>query len=270
VNEAKKVPSPPPSPTTACEEPSFDPLERDVYERALDALDKSGVPFLLGGAFAFNYWSGIWRTSKDLDVFVRPGDATRALDALDTGGFRTEVVYESWLGKGWMGDIFVDVIWRNANALFPVTDEWLEHAPKAVLLGREVRTLPLEEAILSKIMVGGRHRFDGADILHMLHASAPFMDWDRLAEGAGEHVELLLAYLHMYRWGYPAWADQVPGWVLAKYGRLAAEHAERPSVPFRARLLDIPSFQADVDGWGLPDPHKMALAEIFGTAEGHE
>lgn len=269
MNAAKKALIPPPSPPTRVDEPSFDPLERDVYEHALVGLERAGVEFLLGGAFAANHWSGIWRTSKDLDIFVRPRDARPALDALEAAGFTSELVYESWLGKGWMGETFVDVIWRNANALFPVTDEWFAHAPQSEFLGHLVRTLPLEEAILSKVMVGGRHRFDGADILHMLHVSAQHMDWTRLARGAGEHVELILAYLHMYRWGYPAWADQIPPHVLDEYATLARKHAQAPTMPFRALLMDIPSFKADVEDWGLPDPHKLVLADIYGTPEGH-
>ena len=254
-------------PITRISEPAFAPGTADVYAEAIEALDADGVPYMLGGALAFNRYTGIWRDTKDLDVFCKPGDAHRVLDALEARGFSTEVIYESWLGKGWKGKVFVDVIWRNANALFPVTNEWVRHARTMELFGREVRVVPLEELVLSKMMVMGRYRFDGADIMHILHAAAHQMDWDRLAEGAGEHIGLLLSYLHMYRWGYPGWKDRIPDHVMEQYERLARE---RPSSfgPFRALLVDIQSFQVDVEDWGMPNPHRQALTDIFGDAEG--
>lgn len=255
-----------------------------TYGRGLDAMMDRGVPFLVGGALAFNAHTGIWRDTKDLDLFIKPSDARAAMDALAGAGFRTETVYESWLGKAWDttgatipdpngsgGEcpVFIDLIWRNANGLFPVQEAWFGHAKPIDLLGRRVHALPVEELLLSKMMVGGRYRFDGADILHVLYAAGDRIDWERLARGAGEHVGLLLGYLHMYRWGYPEWADKVPLSVLDRYAELARE---RPSTygPFRALLMDIQSFRVDVEGWGLPDPHKKALEDIFGDARGRE
>lgn len=254
-------------PVTRVSRPTFSPGTAQVYETAIEALEEDGVPFMLGGAIAFNAYSGIWRDTKDLDVFCRPGDASRVLKALAGRGFATETIYESWLGKGWKGKVFVDVIWRNANGLFPVTDEWLRHADAMRLFGRDVRVVPLEELVLSKMMVMGRYRFDGADILHLLHAAGDRMDWDRLADGAGEHVGLLLSYMHMYRWGYPGWQDRVPDDVMARFERLARERTSRFG-GFRALLADIQSFQVDVEDWGMPDPHRIALADIFGDPAG--
>ena len=92
------------------------------------------------------------------------------------------------------------------------------------------------------------------------------LDWDRLAEAAGEHVGLVTAYLHMFRWGYPGAPDRVPDEVLARFERLARE---RPSTygPFRALLLDLVSFRVDVEGWGLSDPHALALERIASGEE---
>jgi hypothetical protein len=254
-------------PTTRLSAPAFKDEHTRVYASAVEALADRGVPCLVGGAVALNHYTGIWRDTKDLDLFVKPEDATRALDALAEAGFRTEIVYESWLGKGFVGDVFVDLIWRNANGLCPVGDEWFEHAPRAALFGRECPVIPLEELILSKIFVAGRYRFDGADILHVLHAAGDLVDWDHLAQLSGEHAGLVLAYLHMYRWGYPAWRDRVPQEAMDKLEAQALESASSYG-PFRALLLDIQSFQVDVTEWGLPDPHRKALEDIFGSAEG--
>lgn len=256
-------------PLTRLSDPVFSPDCAAAYGEALDALDAARVPVMLGGALAFNAYTGIWRDTKDLDLFLRAEDAQAALQALERAGFEPEVVYESWLAKAWKGDVFVDLIWRNANGLFPVTREWFEHASPRRILDRDALVLPIEELILSKMMVGGRYRFDGADIVHLLYAGSHAIDWDRLADGAGEHVGLLLAYLHMYRWGYPEAAGRVPERVLADYARRAEEATTRSSYgPLRALLMDIQSFQVDVQGWGFPDPHLKVLEEIFGDATG--
>src|SRR6185503_15227254 len=47
-------------------------LAEDFYRRALDALARSGAPFLIGGAYALEHHTGIVRRTKDLDLFVRP------------------------------------------------------------------------------------------------------------------------------------------------------------------------------------------------------
>jgi hypothetical protein len=256
-------------PHTRLSAPEFDAACAQAYVRALRALADDGVPHLLGGALAFNAYTGIWRDTKDLDVFLRPDDAPRALAALERAGFETEVVYESWLGKAWLGEVFVDLIWRNANGLFPVTGAWFENARRRFVLGDEALVLPPEELLLSKMMVGGRYRFDGADVLHVIHAAYDEIDWERLGEAAGEHVGLLLAYMHMYRWGYPGWRDRVPDEAMASFERRAREQGAKSRFGgFRALLLDIQSYRVDVEGWGYEDPHKKVLRDIFGDAEG--
>jgi len=254
-------------PLTRLSEPHLDREAAPIYEAAMDAVEAAGVPYLLGGTFALNAHTGIWRDTKDLDLFVRPVDSRRALQALHGGGFETELVYESWLGKGWKGDVFVDVIWRNANGLFPVEDSWLENPASVRLFGRDAPVVPLEELIVSKMMVMGRFRYDGADVLHVLFSAADRMDWDKLAHICGEHIGLLLAHLHTFRWAYPGWQDRIPEEVLLRYERLARERASTFG-PFRARLIDIQSFEVDVQEWGMPDPHRQALDSIFSDGAG--
>lgn len=254
-------------PLTRLASPEFDTQAALVYGEALDAMDAQGVRYLLGGAVALNAHSGVWRDTKDLDLFLRPRDASPALDALRGAGFETERVYESWLGKGWKGEHFVDLIWRNANGLYPVEDEWFDRAEPVRALGRDLPALPLEELLVSKMMVMGRYRYDGADILHVLAATPTPVDWDHLARLAGEHIGLLLAHLHVFRWAYPALRDRVPEAVLTRYAELARD-APTSYGEFRGRLIDIQSFEVDVQEWGMGDAHRVALERIFGDADG--
>ncbi|MDQ3810883.1 MAG: hypothetical protein M3336_11385, partial [Chloroflexota bacterium] len=46
--------------------------EREVYKRALRALNGAGVPYIVAGAYAIYEHTGIYRETKDLDLFVEP------------------------------------------------------------------------------------------------------------------------------------------------------------------------------------------------------
>ena len=117
----------------------------DFYADALAALGRAGVPFLVGGAWAFHRYADIARYTKDFDIFLRPADVPRALAVLDDRGYRTEVPFEHWLAKAWSGDAFMDLIFNSGNGVVPVDDEWFEHAVPADIFG-----LPLEAAARSR------------------------------------------------------------------------------------------------------------------------
>lgn len=245
----------PPAPATILAEPAFPPGHERVYARALDALEEHGVPFLVGGALAVNAYTGIWRWTKDLDLFVAEPDVPRVRRALEGAGLEWMTIYESWLAKALDGDVFVDVIHRSANGLYSVDATWFEHAGSMRLLGRDRPVISPEDLLLCKIFVAARNRFDGADVVHVLFRAHGRIDWERLLERAEQHAELLLAYVHLYRWTYPAFRDAVPDAVVARL----RERAERETVlapPFRGRLLDFASFGVDVEALGLPDPQE--------------
>jgi hypothetical protein len=262
----------PAPPITRFERAHFDEPTAAVYKRALIALEAGSAPWLIGGALALNHYTGVWRHTKDMDVFARPGDVNAILETLAGAGFETQIVYPSWLSKAWRDDLFVDVIHRNANGLHPVEDVWFERAPTGTLLGQQVRFIPVEEMLLSKMFVAGRFRYDGADVCHVIYAAHDKVDWDFLVERAGEHWELLLSNLLVYRYAYPLAADRVPGDVLdALLARLEAARRAGPEAlegwPFRGRLLDLNSFSVDVDAWGLPDPHAEIVHGVLGLSE---
>ena len=84
--------------------------ENVEFEHLLEALKKvsallreADVPFVLGGGVAV--WArGGPETEHDLDLFLKPEDAQRALDALEAGGLRPEKPPENWLYKAWDGE----------------------------------------------------------------------------------------------------------------------------------------------------------------------
>ncbi|MBD0289590.1 MAG: hypothetical protein ICV79_29845, partial [Flavisolibacter sp.] len=72
---------------------------RTFYQEALKLLQESGIDFLLGGAFALFHYTGIYRDTKDLDIFCRPGDYQKLLKFFRDKGFRTELTDVRWLAK---------------------------------------------------------------------------------------------------------------------------------------------------------------------------
>ena len=181
------------------------------YMEALDKLHATGIPFLIGGALAFSHYSKVPRDTKDIDVFVKPTDCRRVLDAFARAGYRTEMPFPHWLGKVWQGAHLMDVIFSSGNGVARVDDLWFEHAPKADVLGVIVRVSPVEEMIWSKAFVQERERFDGADVLHLLRETGPSLDWPRLLMRFADHWRVLLSHLvfwHVYpdkRQSFRAW-----------------------------------------------------------------
>ena len=94
-------------------EQHLDPETLAFYCRALTRLQEAGVPFLVGGAYAFERYTGIARHTKDLDVFLREADYPRALAALEADGCRGDVPFPHWLAKAHCGDHFVDLIFGS-------------------------------------------------------------------------------------------------------------------------------------------------------------
>src|SRR5438552_3203450 len=97
-------------PVTSSIEPDWPPEARSCYEDALHALLEPRISFVVGGAFAVQTHTGIWRTTKDLDLLLTAGDLPVALDRLKGAGFDTNIQDPVWLAKARRGEYFVDLI----------------------------------------------------------------------------------------------------------------------------------------------------------------
>ena len=106
----------------------LDPNTQSFYCQALTVLCESDIPFLVGGAYALAYYTGIVRHTKDFDIFVRPADFLHVLDVCSAAGYPTEITFPSWLGKVlWESDT-IDVIFSSGNGVARVDEEWFAHA----------------------------------------------------------------------------------------------------------------------------------------------
>jgi len=193
----------------------LDAPTRQFYLRAMDLLDESGIPYLVGGAYSLAHHAGIVRHTKDFDVFVHTRDCQRALDLFDASGYRTELTFPHWLGKAFDGeDRFVDVIFASGNGLCAVDDDWFKYAVSGVALDRPAKLCPAEEIIWTKAFVQERERFDGADINHLILARGQALDWDRMLRRFAGHEPILLGHLFFYQYVYPKQRDHVPDRIL--------------------------------------------------------
>jgi hypothetical protein len=195
---------------------SLDDLTLGFYRSALDVLRKAGAPFLVGGAYALASYTGIVRHTKDLDLFARPTDAGRILEALAAAGWRTEITFSHWIGKAISGEDFIDVIYSSGNGLCTVDDAWFDHALAGEVFGSPVLLCPVEEIFWQKAFIQERERFDGADVAHLLRARGRSMDWPRLLDRFGEHWQVLLSHLVLFSYIYPSEMDCIPQAVLSQ------------------------------------------------------
>jgi hypothetical protein len=232
------------------------PDKAELYRQALELLNRSGVPYLVGGTYAFHYYAGIARTTKDFDIFVRQQDLQRVLDVLARLGFKTEVAFSHWLAKAFNGDRFIDIIFNSGNGIVHVDDEWLAHAVDEEVLGVPVKLCPAEEMILSKSFIMERERYDGADVAHLLRHCSGLLNWDRLLRRFGQHWRVLFSHLVLFGFIYPGERALIPAGVIRELvNRFQAELdvPTRDSKVCQGTLLSRAQYLVDVDEWGYDD-----------------
>jgi hypothetical protein len=237
-----------------------DPASLDFYRRTIDQLNRAGVPFLVGGAYALGHYTGIERHTKDFDIFIRRSDYERAMEVLAANGCSTELTFPHWLGKATCGSDFIDVIFSSGNAVAEVDEEWFEHAEDGNVLGVPVKLCPPEEMIWSKGFVMERERFDGADIIHLIRACGQRMDWARLLRRFGPNWRVLMAHLVMFGFAYPNERHAIPTWVmLALITRLQEETLDPPQDADRicqGTIISRAQYLIDIEEWGYRDPRR--------------
>jgi hypothetical protein len=183
---------------------------RLFYRSAMQVLQRAEIPFLVGGAFAFIHQAGIDKSTKDLDLFARPTDVQRLLEACAAAGYETELVFSHWLAKIRSPEGFIDVIFSSGNGIATVDDDWFAHATPGVVLSVPVQIAPAEETLWSKAFVMERERYDGADVSHLILALGERLDWQRLLSRFGPHWRVLLAHLILFGFIYPSARSRVP------------------------------------------------------------
>jgi nucleotidyltransferase DUF2204 len=229
--------------------------QRALFQEVLALFEEKKIAYAVSGAFALREHTGIYRNTKDLDVFLTAGTAVRALAHLRDRGFECEVCDPVWLFKTHRDGFFVDLITGMSNAALVVEASWINRSKPAMVYGAQTRVLAPEELLASKLFVTRRERFDGVDIAHVIYGSKGKLDWKRVLRLAGENWEMLFWALVLFRYCYPAQTDYVPKrlWqaLLTRFQELVSN--PDPAAKFRGSLVDPKMFAIDVKEWGLAD-----------------
>ena len=208
---------------------------RLFYREAMEVLNRAGVPFLVGGAFAFIHQAGIDKSTKDLDLFARPRDVQRLLEACAAAGYETELVFSHWLAKIRSPEGFIDVIFSSGNGIATVDDGWFEHATAGTVLGVHGQDRP---AGGDDLVQGVRH---GAGALRRRRRGAPdpgprrapgleTVSWPGSVRTGGCSWPTLI----LFGFIFPSERSRVPGWVMEELLQRAEAEQPRPMPPSRS------------------------------------
>lgn len=242
----------PPLPVTTSREPEWTFEARECYRDVVQALRQARIACAVGGAFAFQKHTGIWRATKDLDLLLEARYVPRALRRLRQAGFTTSIDDPVWLAKATRGNYFVDLITGVGSASLWVDASWIERAATGDILGLPCRVLAAEEMIASKLFVTRRERFDGSDVVHLIRSCAPRLDWDRVLHLVDCHWQLLHGALVLFAYVYPAQTGLVPERLWVELSHRFANEATHPrgNDAFRGSLVDPLMFAIDVNERG--------------------
>jgi Nucleotidyl transferase of unknown function (DUF2204) len=221
----------------------IEPAEWTVYHRVIQEARSTGVRFAFGGAFATAVYTGQLRNTKDFDFYIRPEDREAMIGAIARAGLHDHfdrLSYDrKWIYRASEGDVIVDTIWAMANLRATVDDNWLSAGPEVSIHGEQIRAIPIEELIWSKLYVLQRERTDWGDVFNLIDARADTIDWTRLLSRVAEDKPLLAGALSVFGWLAPARAQDIRPDIWNELGlREPALNPDREVSRRRADLLD--------------------------------
>jgi hypothetical protein len=231
--------------------------ERHVYRRALEALNAESIPYVVAGAYAIYEHTGIYRKTKDLDLFFEPESVPAAAKTLRQAGFVTRLEDSHWLAKATMGEYFVDLIYGMGNGVARIDAGWIKHSRPGILAAAPVRIAPAEELIWHRLFINERHRHDMSDVVHLILCLGETLDWDRLVQRSGPHWPLLLAQILTFFYIYPGYRGNVPERIVDQLFDRARGKEDGQGLDTeltRGTLISRFSFSIDVREWGFIDP----------------
>lgn len=230
--------------------------EWDVYRQVIEAAQARRVNFAIGGAFAVASYTGCWRNTKDLDVYVLPEDRGVMLEVLAACGledYYSKTPYDRWwIYRSFRRDVIVDVIWAMANHRAQIDELWMS-GPEIELRGYRVRVLPAEAMLWDKLYIMQRDRCDWPDVLNLLYSVSGEVRWEYLLRRMGEDKALMAGVISVFRWMSPGLAARLPEWLWGELGLAPPGPETGDVIKRRVDLLDRRP-------WYVPDRQKVAPA----------
>ena len=162
------------------EQPTFDEL-LEAMKRAAAVLRDAEVPYALSGGLAA-YARGGPETEHDVDFFLKPEDAERALEALEAAGYESERPPEEWLLKAHDRErgVLIDLIFDPSGG--PVTDEWLARAEGLEVMAMRMPVATLEDVFVTKLLSVVEQEPDYSASLEIARSLREQIDWAEVRE----------------------------------------------------------------------------------------
>jgi predicted nucleotidyltransferase len=163
-----------------------------VLDEAVAALSGAGVDYaVMGGVASATFGRPRW--TLDVDLFVRPQDAERALATLEGAGFERKPSPHNWLLKAVKERVLVDVIFVAKGGIY-LDDQMLERARPVEFKGLQLRMVPPEDLVVMKAIAADqdtpRYWHDALGII-----AATDLDWDYLLRRARSGPRRVLSLL---------------------------------------------------------------------------
>ena len=166
----------------------------EVLAEAIASIEGAGVPYLVIGGVA-SAALGRPRWTHDIDVFVLPQDADRALVAMEKAGFEIERTDPYWLFKAAKAGLVVDVIFKTSGDIY-MDEEMLQRGIDGDFHGVGFRVASPEDLVVIKAIVDSERRpHHWHDALGLVASRE--LDWDyvvRRSRHGARRVLSLLTY----------------------------------------------------------------------------
>jgi hypothetical protein len=226
------------------------------YAEVLKILKDEKFSFMVAGGFAVNYYTGLRRPTKDIDIFVKAGDYPKILNKFRALGFKTQISDERWIAKIFKRKFYVDLIFGSSNLVAPVTDDWFKDSKTGKFFNYEVRIPSVTHLIWSKVFIQNRERYDGGDVAHLILLKNHEINWERLLSSLDPYWEVLLMHLLNFRFIYPSEREKIPSWLLRELLSRLQHQFELPTSKMkicRGRMFSVVDYSADVAELGFAD-----------------
>ena len=213
-----------------------------AFREALTALNEVGVPYVVGGAFAIHHYSGVWRYTNDLDVYMERGYVPDAVEALSGIGFRDfgeqAAGDREWIYHAMKDGTIMDVIWQSPNRVTSFDGTFYERGSPGAFLGIPVHFMPAEDLVLAKVYTLSHQRSDWPDVFQVIRGVGDNLDWRYVMEKLGDNWPVLLSLVVLYDWTYPSEAWKAPDAVRDDLLRRKLTYRPSPDEPVRECVLD--------------------------------
>jgi hypothetical protein len=141
---------------------------------AAAALREAKISFALAGGLAA--WAhGGPPTEHDIDLMIRAEDAELALGTLRDAGLPVASPPEGWLVKAWHGDVLIDLMFAPKGIL--IDDDFLDRCPVVNVAAVDMRVVPLDDLLVSKLLALTEHNLDFGPPLEWARAIREQVDW---------------------------------------------------------------------------------------------